>query len=124
MTTKIMIVDDNDDMRYTLKIALESHDATYKITEANSGSDCLHKVSKSKPDIILMDIMMPEMDGLETVVKIKEDSKNEKIKIIFVSATTDMKSRNMAKIAGDDFIEKPFEPSDLDKRIKKVLKQK
>ncbi len=123
MTVKIMIVDDNEDMRYTIKTAIETQNSSYKIVEAKSGLECLSKLPKQKPDIILMDIMMPEMSGLETVVKIKEDEKNKRIKIIFVSATTDEKTKNMAKLTGDGFIEKPFTSSKLVELIQSVLKE-
>jgi CheY-like chemotaxis protein len=119
---KLLVVDDNKDIRYSIKTALESIDKTYQITEASSGEDCIKKLVTGKPDIILMDVMMPGMDGMETTIKIKENPDFKDIKIIYLTAKTDSLTKGMGALNGADFIEKPFEPADLDKRIKAALK--
>ncbi|MFW5871902.1 MAG: response regulator [bacterium] len=121
--TDILVVDDNKDIRYTIKTSLESIDGSYKVEEATSGEDCIKKLSEKKPDIILMDVMMPGMDGMETTIKIKENPDYKDIKIIYLTAKTDSLTKGMGALSGEDFIEKPFVPEDLDKRIKGALKK-
>lgn len=119
----VMIVDDNDDVRFTIKESLISIDKKYEFVEASSGDKCLTLLEKQKPDLILMDIMMPGTDGSQTAVKIKENPKLKKIPILFLTAKTDEFSKGIGAVVGEDFIEKPFDPEDLDRRIKAALKK-
>jgi CheY-like chemotaxis protein len=118
---KVMVVDDNKDLRYLVKENLTKVDPKYTIVEAENGEDCIKKLESSKPDVILMDIMMPGKDGAQTAVEIKENPKTRDIPILFLTAKTDKLSKGMGAIVGEDYIEKPFEPSDLDHRIKAAL---
>lgn len=120
---KVLITDDNKDVRYTIKDALSSIDNSYEFVEAESGEAALKKLGEGKPDVILMDIMMPGMDGTEAAIKIKEDSTSKDVPIIFLTAKTDKLSKEMGSIVGNDFIEKPFDPQDLDKHIKQAVKK-
>jgi CheY-like chemotaxis protein len=122
MGLKVMVVDDNQDIRFTIKDSLTAIDNTYQFVEASSGEECLKLLGQNKPDVILMDIMMPGMDGTETAIKIKEDSNFKNIPLIFLTAKTDKLSKEMGAIVGQDFVEKPFDPADLDKRIKAAKK--
>lgn len=123
MPIKVMIVDDNEDIRYTVKESLTSLDSKYRFLEAKSAQECFNILKKQKVDLILMDIMMPEMNGIEAVVKLREEKKTRKIPILFLTAKVDKISKKMASVIGNDFVEKPFEPSDLDNRIKEQLKK-
>ena len=116
-----MIVEDNDDMRYTIRESLESQADDYEITEVSSGEECLKKLAETKPDLILMDVMMPGMDGMETTIKIRQIPEYKSTKIIYLTAKTDSLTKGMGSLSGEDFIEKPFDPEDLEKRIRKAL---
>lgn len=118
---KIMIVDDNDDIRYTIKSSLESSGENFELVEATSGEDCLKKLPEEKPDLILMDVMMPGLDGMETTIKVRENPDFKDVKIIYLTAKTDSLTKGMGSLTGEDFIEKPFDPDDLVGRIKKSL---
>ena len=120
---KIMVVDDEPDQAYAIKKSLEKADGTYEIIPANSGAQCLEFLEKNQiPDLILLDIMMPEMSGWIVFDKLKDNTTWEKIPIIFLTARTDKIAVNAGEFLGNDFIEKPFDTKDLKSRIDKVLK--
>ena len=120
---KIMVVDDEPDQIYVIKKSLEKAGVTYEIITANSGAQCLEFLEKNQiPDLILLDIMMPEMSGWIVFDKLKDNVMWEKIPIIFLTARTDKIAENAGGFLGDDFIEKPFDTKNLKSRIDKVLK--
>ena len=94
----------------------------YKVITALSGQECLEKLKNSSVDLILLDIMMPGMDGWDTCAKIKSVKKTEKIPIVFLTAKTDPVSKSMGRLASADYITKPFDMKDLKKRIDSVIK--
>lgn len=112
----IMVVDDEIDVRNSVKTILEKNG--YKVITAINGDDCLKKLEKDKPDLILMDIMMPGTPVREIIPKIK----NIKIAYLSVVRTSEaekedlMKSKNIV-----DFIQKPFDINDLLKKVKKLV---
>jgi len=120
---KIMIVDDESDQIYVIKKSLEKAGGKYEIIPANSGAQCLEFLEKNQiPDLIILDIMMPEMSGWIVFDKLKGNNTWEKIPIIFLTARTDKIAENAGGFLGNDFIEKPFDTKDLKSRIDKVLK--
>jgi CheY-like chemotaxis protein len=123
MVKKVLVVDDNPDVIFSVKNGLESFDKNYKIEGVESGIKCLEFLKTEIPDLILMDIMMPEMSGWKTFDKIKENIAWKDIPIIFLTARTDRVAKNAGGFLGEDYIEKPFEIKDLISRINKVLKK-
>ena len=121
MVKKIMIVDDNPDIILSIKDGLEES-TEYKVLGADSGEKCLEIMETEIPDLILLDIMMPEMSGWETYDKLKDNPLWGKIPIVFLTARTDKIARDAGDFLGEDYIEKPFEIKDLIGRINKVLK--
>ena len=120
---KIMVVDDEPDQVYAIKKSVEKAGGTYEIIPANSGAQCLEFLEKNQiPDLILLDIMMPEMSGWIVFDKLRDNAMWEKIPIIFLTARTDKITENAGRFLGDDFIEKPFDTKELNSRIDKVLK--
>ena len=120
----IMLVDDNPDLLYSIQKSLESLSEGYKVITVESGRKCLNLLKSVKPDLILLDIMMPGMDGWDTCAKIKGDKKTENIPIVFLTAKTDPISKSMGTLASADYITKPFEIKDLKKRIDSVINEK
>jgi two-component system response regulator VicR len=119
MNEKIMIVDDEADTVEILKLIVESEG--YKTIIAYDGVEALEKMSE-KPDVVLLDIMMPGMDGWEVLKKIKE---KYNIPVAMLTA----KSQNIDKMIGlhlmnaDDYITKPFGKKQILERIDKLLKK-
>lgn len=122
---KIMVVDDDPDQISTVKYVLESLKNKYEVIGANNGTQCLQLLKdKQIPDLILLDIMMPEMNGWEVYNRLKENSSWKDIPVIFLTARTDRVAKNAGGFLGDDYIEKPFNREDLMKRIDGVLKKR
>ena len=116
---KILIVDDTVSNLDILEELLTS----YIVISCISGKDALEVVQEEQIDLILLDIMMPEMDGYEVCKKLKDNTQTRDIPIIFITAKSDEKSIEMAyDIGGSDYITKPFLPKELLARVKKELK--
>jgi len=120
MIKKIMVVDDNPDILLSIKNGLEDS-AEYKVIGAESGKKCLEILETEMPDLILLDIMMPEMSGWETYDRIKENEAWRKIPLVFLTARTDKIARDAGDFLGEDYIEKPFEIGNVMERIDKIL---
>lgn len=119
----IMVVDDEEDTRLTVKSILE--DEGFKVELAVHGRDCLNKLKKIKPDLILLDIMIPGLTSKEIIAAIRKKKYKPLIKIIFLTVVR-FAEMTQKGLNGDvvDFIEKPFDTPNLIKRIKKALKIK
>jgi DNA-binding response OmpR family regulator len=116
MPKKIMVVDDEPDIRATVKTVLEKNG--YKVITAISGDDCLKQLKKEKPELILMDIMMPGTPVREIVPKIKDT----KIAYLSVVRTSEAEKEELTKSKNIvDFIQKPFDIAELLKRVKKIV---
>ena len=116
-----MIVDDDPSVRYTLKNGIELY-KDYKVTAVESGFQCLDMLYNNQiPDLILLDIMMPEMSGWKTFDIIRENKSWENIPIIFLTARTDKVAKHAGEFLAEDFIEKPAKMPDLIKRIDKFI---
>ncbi len=120
----VMIVDDNPDLIFSVEEGLTTLSGDYEIIGAKSGKECLNLLKTKKPNVILLDIMMPKMDGWDLCAKIKSNKKTENIPIIFLTAKTGAISRGIGRLASSDYIEKPYDIKDLKKRLDKVLWKK
>lgn len=118
---KIMFVDDQEHMQELVKGILER--AGYSVIIASSGPECLEKLKKVKPDLILMDVMMPGMTGKQTIEKIRANPKTKDFKIAYLTVTRSVgfEKNTMKKLDVLDYITKPFDREDLVKRVKKML---
>tara|TARA_Y100000310_G_C20658864_1_gene803551 strand:+ start:538 stop:930 length:393 start_codon:yes stop_codon:yes gene_type:complete len=119
----IMVVDDNPDLVYSVEQGLKSITDSFGFIGAHGGKECLKLLKTKKPDLILLDIMMPDMDGWDVCAKIKSDKNTESIPIVFLTAKTDPISKGMGKLASSDYIEKPFDLKNLKKRIDAVIRK-
>ena len=119
----ILIVDDNRTNINLVQIYLKRMRLTSR--SASSGTEALESAKKYQPDLILLDVTMPEMDGLEVCRILKEDSATSAIPIIFLSARKQVDHRvSGMSIGAVDYITKPFEPSELEIRIRTALRTK
>jgi len=127
MGERVLIVDDLAENRKLLATMIRNS-SDYEISMARDGSDVISMIENRDcdfPDIILLDIMMPGMDGFETAKSLKKNSETEHIPIIFITGLTDTESKlHGLKIGGADFISKPFNRAELMARIETHLKIK
>ncbi len=122
MTKKIMIVDDNPDLLFSVKNGLEDADPEINVISVESAELCLERLKNNEiPDLILLDIMMPGINGWEMFDKLKENASWRNIPVIFLTARTDRIAKNAGQFLAEDYIEKPFEVEDLKRRIDKVI---
>ncbi|MEE9389955.1 MAG: response regulator [Candidatus Aminicenantaceae bacterium] len=121
MMEKILIVDDEEDFCYFVKKNLEAI-SNYKIITATKGRKGIQIARKEKPDLILLDIMMPGIDGFEVLKRLKRNEKTRKIPIIMLTAKDEDDSivRALGSFC-DDYIIKPIENVVLKGKIHKVL---
>ena len=119
-----MVVDDDPDDLQSIKQMLENMDDEYKVTCASSGVRCLKLLENNEiPDLILLDIMMPEMSGWETLKILQENSSWRDIPVVFITARTDDFAEEAGNFLAMDYIEKPFDIEDFKKRIDEVLEK-
>ena len=125
MTKKIMIVDDTIDTAGLVKKLLESEG--YKTMDANNGKDALELLKKTdvKPDLVLLDMFMPEMSGREVCEQIRADADLKDLKVAFftVAAFRDKGKQMLEELNVSDYITKPFDIDDLLKRVRSILRE-
>ncbi len=119
---KILVVDDEIYIVHILDFSLGMEG--YEVLTALDGEQALEKAKAEKPDLIVLDIMMPKLDGYETCKRLKADDETKQIPVILLSA----KGRNVDQkigfeVGADDYITKPFSPRKLVERINSVLGQ-
>ena len=121
MAKKILVVDDEPELVKALKIRLES--AGYEVIPAYDGEEGIMKAREENPDLIVLDIMMPKMDGFTTLKELKKRSKNKPLPPVIV-LTAKPKMQDLFATEGiKDYVVKPFEHQDLLDRIDKLLKR-
>jgi len=120
---KILVVDDHPSSRMTA-VALLSVEG-YEVLEAENGQAALDCVGEADPDLILLDVMMPGMDGYEVCRHLKQQEHTRLIPIVFVTALNDRRARLRGiEVGGDDFLSKPFDQLELSARVKSLIRQK
>src|SRR3989339_324706 len=123
MPKKILIADDSVDTREMIKTALEFN--SYQVWEVDDGSKVLDKAIEVKPDLIVLDISMPNLDGYSTTLLLRKNKDTANIPVIISSGHGKMaeifKKDSAAKISG--FIEKPYLQDDLLKKVKAIIGQ-
>ena len=118
-----MVVDDDVGIIYTIKRGLEGTDG-YKVTTVTSGVECIELLKDNKiPDLILLDSILPEMNGWDTYNQLKDNDKWKNIPVVFLTARTNRIAKDAGGFHGDDYIEKPFKVPELKERIEKILKK-
>lgn len=119
----ILIVDDEEDIRELIAVTL-LREEEYKILEAANGLEALQQAKTGRPDVIVLDLMLPEMDGGTVFRHLREDPRTKGIPVIMLTA----KGRLEEKIAGlelgaDDYLAKPFSPKELMLRVRNLLRR-
>jgi DNA-binding response OmpR family regulator len=117
---KVLIVDDELSILVPLKFLLEKND--FHVELAQSGKDALEKITQSKPDLILLDIMLPDLDGYEIFQLIRENPEWNDIKVIYLSAKNrDVDIAKGLNLGVDAYVTKPFSNAELMEKIQKLI---
>ncbi len=116
----VLIVDDSEDIRLALRTILE--DAKYEVKELSDGTDVLEALQTDPPDLVLLDIAMPEKDGFETLKEIVAVKRIQDIPVIMVTAKGRTEDLSKARAMGArDYINKPWEDGEVELRVGWVL---
>jgi DNA-binding response OmpR family regulator len=119
---RILIVDDEEDILIVLKFRLEANN--YEVLTASSGQEGLNKARTEKPDLIILDLMLPKLDGYKVCRMLKFDESYKAIPIIMFTARVQQKDEELGKEMGADaYVTKPFEPEILLEKIRQLLKK-
>ena len=121
MTRKILAVDDEPSIVKLVSAALTTRG--YEVVTAYDGQDALDKVALEKPDLIVLDIMMPKMDGREVARRLSKDPKTAKIPIVFLSAIGDLDSQldTLEELKDVEYLTKPFDVKELGDYVEAML---
>ena len=119
---KVLVVDDEENIRMLIRFNLEK--AGYEVLEAADGKEALGMAQKSLPDIIILDLMLPGMDGLEVCRNLKQAPQTAALPIIMLTAKSDEIDKVIGlELGADDYMAKPFSQRELLARIKAVLRR-
>lgn len=119
---KILVVDDEEHIIELIRFNLETNG--YCVIEANDGNEALKKVKEEKPDLVILDLMLPSIDGIEICKILRKDKETEKLPIIMLTAKSEEIDMIIGlEIGADDYITKPFSVRELLARIKAVLRR-
>ncbi|OHB57233.1 MAG: DNA-binding response regulator [Planctomycetes bacterium GWF2_42_9] len=119
---KILIVDDEEDVLELVRFNLEKDG--YKSETASSGEEAITAAKSKLPDLVILDLMLPGIDGLEVCKKLKSDSKTENIPIIMLTAKGEESDIITGlELGADDYITKPFSPKVLTARVRRILQR-
>lgn len=119
----ILIVEDDTDVRVNIKLYLDS--IGYTCLEASDGAEALEFATRKKPDLILLDIMLPRINGYQVCKKLKEDEKYKDIPIVMLTAKVEREDKEWgAKMGVDAYVTKPFDFDELERLIVKLTSKR
>ncbi|MES0491052.1 MAG: response regulator transcription factor [Leptospirales bacterium] len=122
MNEKIYIVEDESDIADLLKLHLEK--SGYQAKAFSEASGFFKKIEVEKPDLVILDLMLPDMDGLEVCKNLRSNAKTSGIPIIMLSAKAEETDRILGlELGADDYVTKPFSPREMISRIKAILRR-
>ncbi len=122
MTSRVLIVEDETDIRDLLAFHLEREG--YQVSKSRTGIDALRQIKASPPDLILLDIMLPELDGLEVCRRLRRESGTAGLPVVMLTAKGDEVDRVLGlELGADDYIVKPFSPKEVVARVRAVLRR-
>src|SRR6185436_17093084 len=117
---RILIAEDDDDNRIALKLMLKL--SKYDVIEACDGQEAIDRIRRDKPDLVLMDISLPVINGLEATRQIRNDAECQNLPIIIISGYENQETLDRVKVCGGtDYISKPIEFDDLKRMIERHL---
>lgn len=120
MSKHILLIDDEQDIREVTAASLETV-AGWRVTSANGGDEGLRLAKRLRPDAILLDIMMPDQDGPDTLRKLRKEQSTAKIPVIFLTAKIYATERELRATGAAGALSKPFDPLTLANQISELL---
>jgi phosphate regulon transcriptional regulator PhoB len=122
MAREVLVVEDEPDIRRLVVLHLERDG--FRCRTATSGADALREVKAAVPDLVVLDLMLPELDGLEVCRRLRRDSSTSSVPIIMLTAKSDEVDRVVGlEVGADDYVGKPFSPKELVARVRAVLRR-
>ena len=119
---KLLLVEDEEDLAAMVSFRLRA--AGYEVAVAYDGEEALEKVKTERPDLIILDLMIPKIDGYQVCDRLKKDPAFSKIPILIFTAKAQQKDIERGKRAGaDDYLIKPFQPQDLLEKIRELAQK-
>lgn len=119
---KVLVVDDEEYIQHILNFSFVAEG--YDVVTASDGEEGVSKAKDEKPDVIVMDIMMPKMDGYEACKQIKTDPQTKDIPVILLTAKGRDADRKLGtEVGADDYVVKPFSPGRLIERVEGIMKK-
>lgn len=119
----ILIVDDEEDIRELIAVNL-LREEDYKLLEAVNGLEALHLARTRRPDVIILDLMLPEMDGLTVYRNLREDPRTKATPVIMLTARGRLEEKLTGlELGADDYLAKPFSPKELMLRVRNLLRR-
>lgn len=119
---KVLVVDDEEYIQHILNFSFSAEG--YQVITANDGEEAIEKAKNENPDVIVLDIMMPKMDGYEACRRLKSDPKTRNIPVILLTAKGREVDRKLGNEAGaDDYMVKPFSPGRLIERVESMIRK-
>jgi len=121
---KILVVDDEEDVRRIVAIALQQLPSPAEILTAGSGMEALNMIEAGQPSLVILDLMMPQMDGFEVCRRLRENVKTAFIPILMLTARGESETKTKAFLVGtDDYLMKPFEINELNARVGRLVRR-
>lgn len=121
---KILVVDDDENIRKTVKLRLEEAGG-YQVITASNGQEALEMAKAHNPDLILLNVMMPKLNGIMTTLRLKGTEETKSIPVIIMTGIKERDEMILARHVGAaDYITKPFESAELLKKIERLLSKK
>ncbi|MDT8304466.1 MAG: response regulator [Anaerolineae bacterium] len=120
MSQSVLVVDDEPMARTLLRLMLVR--AGFEVSEAEDGYDALEKIEAELPDLVILDVMMPGMDGFSVCRAVRESARTAQLPVIMLSAKTDLESVNRGMRAGaNKYLTKPISPDELTRQVRSIL---
>ena len=122
MTKRILVVEDDNSLSMLLRLIMKFQQEEWLLSSAANGLEALSQVEKFQPDLVLLDIMMPEMDGLEFARRVRADERWADMTIVVLSALSDPNTKRKAREIGvQEYWTKPISPDELQEGLQRVL---
>ena len=118
---KVLTIDDMEDITFSIKKSLEKVDGGYEVIRARTAREGIDQAQNAKPDIILLDLMIPDKGGWQVLKELKSNEVTKNIPIVIITAKADELSKQMGEQSTEGYIIKPFDASKLDQKIKAIL---
>lgn len=120
MSKKILIVDDEANIRELVRVSLE--DEGFDLYEAADGKEALERARTLRPDLVILDLMMPDKWGYTVCEELKQGADTRQILVLFLTVRSSAQAKKMGQLKGGDaFLVKPFQPQELKQKVKELL---